>query len=88
MVIENYLILHSTHLDSSPYLTSSRQALRCQISKKKRELIAQLRVPYSSILVTGNKYPNIEVIRRPFGQFSPKLPLLTVFTDLQWMSYL
>jgi len=40
------------------------------------------------ILVTGNKYPNIEGIRRPFGQFSPKLPLLTVYTGLQWMSYL
>jgi len=40
------------------------------------------------ILVTGNKYPNIVVIRRPFGQFSPKLPLLTVYTGLQWMSYL
>jgi len=28
------------------------------------------------------KYPNIEVIRRPFGQFSPKLPLLTVYSGV------
>ena len=46
------------------------------------------RGPSVTVLVTGNKYPNIEGIRRPFGQFSPKLPLLTVYTGLQWMSYL
>ena len=37
----------------------------------------------STLLVPGKKYPNIEVIRRHFGQFSPKFPLSTVDTGLQ-----
>jgi len=39
------------------------------------------------VLVPGKKHPNIEVVRRRLGQFSPKLPLPTGHTGLQSMSY-
>ena len=42
----------------------------------------------NSVLVPGKKYPTIELIRRHLGQFSPKLPLLTVYTGPEEMFYL
>ena len=59
-----------------------------KLAKTGTYAILLVRYGGSDVLVPGKKYPKIEVIRRHFGQFSPKLPLLTVSTGPQEMFYL